>query len=281
MDYLVEEYKRKQSQSKLEKNNVERYKRKRAIQLFDDGLQDVGVIAEALETTQSRVKEYLGKTRLAMIEASKKDEKFEVPKKPSRVRSPKADSSKNRSSKPKKFNERYAQRYSDERDEAIVMFAREGISLNEVVNKLKGLGFTLTLNQVKERYMALGLPLYSKQELEEIRKEKAKAKARETKRESKKRKMGKEKKETKTDEQPKQEYEAKSFVDVRNMMYRAIKARKSQIAMNIGRYYLNCGDFLGESEKKKLKEMVDIIEMMRKKDRKERKERKDKKDRDR
>ena len=195
MDYLVEEYKRKQSQSKLEKNNVERYKRKRAIQLFDDGLQDVGVIAEALETTQSRVKEYLGKTRLAMIEASKKDEKFEVPKKPSRVRSPKADSSKNRSSKPKKFNERYAQRYSDERDEAIVMFAREGISLNEVVNKLKELGFTLTLNQVKERYMALGLPLYSKQEFEKIRKEKAKA--REAKGESKKRKMGKEKKKLK------------------------------------------------------------------------------------
>lgn len=283
-NYLIEDYRRKQNQRKTLKNEVEHNKRKRAIKLFEDGLHDVGIIAEALETTEKTVREYLGETRLGRID----DVTGEVTENPvgaektSKSKSKKTDDSrmedkdsKKENSKPKKYTEKDAQKYSDERDQTIIMFSREGLSLSEVASKLN-----LTLNQAKERYVALGLPIYTKQELEEIRAEESRKKAKKSrrernikrKREREQRKGNREGKEAES-HQTEEKNEARSFNDVKNMMYKAIKDRKSQKAMNLGRYYLTHADFLSENERKKLSEMVNIIELMRKKEKGKRKDR--------
>lgn len=286
-NYLIEDYRRKQDRKKTLANEAARNKRKRAIKLFEDGLHDVGVIAEALETTERTVREYLGEARLGRIDAENNEvaeNPFETGK-TSKGKGQKVESSregtgsKKGSSKSKKYTERDAQKYSDERDQAIIMLSREGLPLSEVVNSLRGLGFILTKDQVKERYVALGLPIYTKQELEEMRSKETRKKDNEAIRKKKKAEKAQikcEVAEKKNEEKSRTKKEIESFTDIKKMIYKAIKDRKSQKAMRIGRFYLMNADFLSKEEKAELSRMVSTIELMRAKDKKQRKARKGK-----
>lgn len=269
-EYLIEDYRKKQKQSKLAKNNAERYKRRRAIELFEQGLQDIDVLSEALETTPARVKEFLGKTRLESIgvitepEAEEELEDFDVSEDlPTDRVDDEQEPVKN-----KKFTEKDAIKYSGERDEAIIMFHRDGLSLVEVADKLN-----LTVDQAKERYIALGLPIYTKQELQDIREGRRKAN------EERNQKSKKEPENIRTEESSpdvedktmqedhkKEAGDLKSFEEVKKAIHALIKNRKSKKAMRLARYYARYADFLSDDERKRITGMADTIELLRAKE---------------
>lgn len=284
-NYLVEDYMRKQKQSELAKNSAVRNKRKRAIELFEQGLQDIDVLSEALETTPARIREFLGKSRLARIgiitEPETKTEEdfddFDV----SEDSTTDTVDAKQVPGISKKFTEKDAIKYSGERDQTIIMFHREGLTLEEVANKLN-----LTVGQAKERYIALGLPIYTRQELDDMRKEKDEEARKEK---AKKGKKEPENKETETSATVNEELDAegkpdaagdkpiqendqkeveelKSFEEVKRAIYRLIKSRNSQKAMRLAKYYVRYADFLNDDEKKRLTGMADTIELLRAKE---------------
>ncbi len=263
--YLLDEYKKRKNNRE---NMAEKAKRNRAIKLFEEGLRDIGVIAEALETTEKTIISYLGKTRIDIcqgiieetpeeVQVTKKDGKREGASKP-----------KNNVQKPKRFTERDAENYSKDRDLRIKMYHNDGLSVEEIANKLR-----MTENQVKERLIAMGL-LYNSSEIREMR-ERARKKentsiVQKSKNEREEHMPEQTEKPSTTSEnnenkatQRDGEGEFRSFDELIEAIHRLIKDRRSKNAMILAREYSRHADFLSDEEREKLTKMANTIELLR------------------
>lgn len=269
--FLLEDYLKKQKGKKAAKNDVKKAKIRRAKKLFNDGLRDIGVLAEALDVSEETVKIFLGKKRTEIcLGIVKEDVAEKIPVNSSPLQQTKK--SKECTEVRKRFTEKDAEKYAKERDEEIrKYFLLEGFSVGEIAQKLR-----MTEGQVRERLTAIGLPVYSE---EELRKEKERQNNLEK---NKKCKQSKKRRKKVKSSEPEEKEESKkevvhqvgyrSFEEIKKAIGRFIKNRESIKALDIARYYSieTHSDFLTEEERKKLETMADTIKIFRVRDRKRR-----------
>ena len=65
-EFLLNDYNAKRSEKKQNETRRRKAKAKRAISLFDSGLRDLDVLAEALEVSKKTVESLIGKRRTAI-----------------------------------------------------------------------------------------------------------------------------------------------------------------------------------------------------------------------
>lgn len=272
-EFLLNDYNAKRSEKKQNETRRRKAKAKRAISLFDSGLRDLDVLAEALEVSKKTVESLIGKRRTAICLGIIDEDCEEKPKKDKKANTPKKTDK-----KPKRFTEKDAERYAEERDIRIRDYYLEGLGSGEIADKCH-----MTKNQVEERLIAMGLPTYSEKDLEDFRRRKEEEK----RRQEAMKKAGKieisapeessvdnekivEKAEAEAEsEEQEQQKGYRSFEEIKRAIKIYIRNRKSTIALDIARYYSieRHSDFLTEEERKKLEAMADTIKIFRDRDR--------------
>ncbi len=272
-EFLLNDYNAKRSEKKQNETRRRKAKAKRAIALFDSGLRDLDVLAEALEVSKKTVESLIGKRRTAICLGIIDEDCEEKPKKDKKTNTPKKTDK-----KPKRFTEKDAERYAEERDIRIRDYYLEGLGPDEIADKCH-----MTKNQVEERLIAMGLPTYSEKDLEDFRRRKEEEK----RRQEAMKKAGKieisapeessvdnekivEKAEAEAEsEEQEQQKGYRSFEEIKRAIKIYIRNRKSTIALDIARYYSieRHSDFLTEEERKKLEAMADTIKIFRDRDR--------------
>ena len=163
----------------------------------------------------------------------------------------------------KKLTLRRAENLAKERDAEIRrLVKKEGRTIQEVEGEMG-----LTHSQALERFMALGLPIYTREELEE------RARKREESKEHSKTEAVVE--EAETEEKPQEEMEEKSKEDSQEMEYVSsfdeivdsmreyIGNRQSKKALDLAKHFLDTGDFLTIQQRNTLSDMVWFIERAR------------------
>ena len=271
-EFLLNDYNAKRSEKKQNETRRRKAKAKRAIALFDSGLRDLDVLAEALEVSKKTVESFIGKRRTAICLGIIDEDCEEKPKKDKKTNTPKKIEK-----RPKRFTEKDAERYSRERDMQIRDYYLEGLGPDEIADNCH-----MTKNQVEERLIAMGLPTYSVEDLEDL-----KRREEEKRRQEAMKKAGKieisapeessvdnekivEKAEAEAEsEEQEQQKGYRSFEEIKRAIKIYIRNRKSTIALDIARYYSieRHSDFLTEEERKKLEAMADTIKIFRDRDR--------------
>ena len=271
--YLIDDYNRKKSGQ----TEAAKKKRLKALELYLHGL-DKKEIAEILEVDVSTVNIYFQWLRSNGYITLEQEQEIET----SRALELERIKEKSSGGGPLTINK--VKKISNERDRQILKLHNEGFTLEKISEKLN-----LTLDQARERFLALGLSIYSEQELEQMREEESR-KLQEAEEEKRKREaelqenkgdgeeVEDEPKETedKTEEErgkPEAEGVEGSFEKIVNtitnyddLVKKAntfIKLRKSRKAVNLFEYFINYGDFLTDKQRKKLKDIVAFIEVMR------------------
>ena len=270
--FLLDDYNKTRRGKKEKNSRTRKAKVKRAIALFDEGLRDLDVIAEALETSKETVKNFLGKRRTEICLGIANEKPEEKPKNATKEKQPKK--SQETEVKPKKFTEKDIENYAKKRDIEIKEYYLEGLSASEIADKCH-----MTKNQVEERLIAMGLPTYSEEELEELRRKEEEKRRQEEMKKAEKSDISVpdegsidneeivEEAEVEAEEEHQMEY--RSFEEIIRAIKMYIKDKKSIIALDIARYYSierHC-DFLTEEERKKLEAMADTIKIFRDRDR--------------
>ncbi len=275
--YLINDYMEKQSKISPREKTADQRRKARAIDLFEKGI-GVEEIAEIIEVSVDKVREYLGKTRLESINNSKNKPKAKKATKAKASR--RSELIENKEQAPndgRKLSKGEVDKLTVERNERIRQLYDEGLTLQEVAEMVK-----LTPDQAKEIYLTLGLSIYTPEELRNMRQEederkeaekKEKAKERRRRRDRERRariKAEKEKeKQAKASEEAEQEDEEEiedkieSFQDIGREMSKLIKQGHSKKAADLGDYYMEHADFLTNQEREKLFAMVDFIKVLK------------------
>lgn len=278
-EFLLDDYNKKIRGKEAEKVRARRAKVKRAIALFNEGLRDLDVLAEALEVSEETVKNFLGKRRTEICLGIVDEKPKEKPKNATREKQPKKPQE--IEVKPKRFTEKDAEDYAKRRDMEIRdYYLVEGLNADEIAGKCH-----MTKKQVEERLIAMGLPIYSEEDLEDLRmrKEEEEKRRQEAMKEPEKAEISVTEESSRDNEEiaeevvEETEVEAeeehqigyRSFEEIKKVMKMYIKDRKSTIALDIARYYSieRHSDFLTEEERKKLEAMADTIKIFRDRDR--------------
>ena len=278
-EFLLDDYNKKIRGKEAEKVEARKAKVKRAIALFNEGLRDLDVIAEALEVSEETVKNFLGKRRTEICLGIVDEKPKEKPKNATREKQPKK--SQEIEVKPKRFTEKDAENYAKRRDMEIRDYHLvERLNADEIAGKCH-----MTKKQVEERLIAMGLPIYSEEDLEDLRmrKEEEEKRRQEAMKEPEKAEISVTEESSRDNEEiaeevvEETEVEAeeehqigyRSFEEIKKAMKMYIKDRKSTIALDIARYYSieRHSDFLTEEERKKLEAMADTIKIFRDRDR--------------
>ena len=278
-EFLLDDYNKKIRGKEAEKARARRAKVKRAIALFNEGLRDLDVLAEALEVSEETVKNFLGKRRTEICLGIVDEKPKEKPKNATQEKQPKK--SQGTEAKPKRFTEKDAEDYAKRRDMEIRDYHLvERLNADEIAGKCH-----MTKKQVEERLIAMGLPIYSEEDLEDLRmrKEEEEKRRQEAMKEPEKAEISVTEESSRDNEEiaeevvEETEVEAeeehqigyRSFEEIKKAMKMYIKDRKSTIALDIARYYSieRHSDFLTEEERKKLEAMADTIKIFRDRDR--------------
>lgn len=242
--YITSEFFR--SIDRAPKNERESLRRKKVIEIFEgeDGRISPKEIAGVLDTTEAQVKRFLGKTRLKNYKG------------PSGIIIP--------SKNGKLLTSAKVREIVSDRNERIKYLHNSGLSIEEVAEKEQ-----LSLAQIKEIYISLGLPIYSLSELREIKKdadENDKITRKEQRRKRRNRKRREERarqrrirqEEQQLSERRKEFREAtgialiSNFKDLIREMKTLLQQRKSKQAIELGDRFLNDGTILTNEERENL-----------------------------
>lgn len=242
--YITSEFFR--SIDRAPKNERESLRRKKVIEIFEgeDGRISPKEIAGVLDTTEAQVKRFLGKTRLKNYKG------------PSGIIIP--------SKNGKLLTSAKVREIVSDRNERIKYLHNSGLSIEEVAEKEQ-----LSLAQIKEIYISLGLPIYSLSELRKIKKdadENDKITRKEQRRKRRNRKRREERarqrrirqEEQQLSERRKEFREAtgialiSNFKDLIREMKTLLQQRKSKQAIELGDRFLNDGTILTNEERENL-----------------------------
>ena len=272
--YLIDDYNRERAGQ----TEVAKRKRLKVLELYLHGI-DKKEIAEILEVDVSTINSYFQWLRINGFITEEQEQEIEANRKLELERIKEKNSSR------KILTANRAKKLANERDRQILKLHNEGFTLQKISEKLN-----LTLDQAKERFFALGISIYTEQELEQMREEERKkqkeAKIKIKKSAEKIKEINSEPIKVENEpngqkavddeiEKKKPENEniegsfeilVNSITDYDDLLKKAntfIKLRKSMKAVNLFEYFINYGDFLTHKQRKKLKDMVAFIELMK------------------
>ena len=290
-NYIIKEYMDSNSERKLKRkvrrHDVDSKRRASVIEIFEqsNGLIGPEEIADALDIDLKLVKSYLGKTRIQRYERLRAGEDIVDDEKETKVKHEKPQVSDTPVGQSKKLTPRRVEKLADERNARIMAMHAEGLSIEEIAKKEK-----LTQDQAKEIFLSLGLSLYTREELLEMRKrEEEERKSREEaerleRKRSRQRRWIRNKRARIKAEKQRQEEENKreeatgvvlirNFEDLKRAMRLLLQQGKSKQAIELGEHFLEEDDILSGEEKSKLflsiEELREIKEAYQRRERRE------------
>ena len=224
-NYIIDDYLKSVSEDKVKGKRKREALRKRALELWD---KDIGAseIAEILELTEKQLKELLGVER---IEKGHKSATIKAKE---------------------KLTPRRVNRLASDRDKQIIELSKT-MNMEKVAETLN-----ISLELVKERYLALGLPIYTE---EELRKMAEAEKERKMKNKEEKPKGNR----VEAQKPEEQKIDLNNFEEVKRKIHESISEKNIERATGIAKRAIEQGNF-GDKEKGKLQELVDLIETIRK-----------------
>lgn len=245
-NYLISDYLKSISEDKAKGKRKREVLRQKALELWDKDIS-ASEIALILELNEEQVKDLLGIQR---IERGHK----------SRVMPSE-----------RKLTPRRVNSLANSRDKQIIELSKT-MNMASVAQTLN-----VSLELIKERYLALGLPIYTQEELrkmEEAKKERdikdkeEKPKENEAKTEKSEEKgneLGKVENDVKQPEVQEEvvEVDINDFEDVKRKIHEYIGRKDIKTAIGIAKRAMEQGDLV-DKEKRKLKELVDLVESVEK-----------------
>lgn len=217
-------------------------KRRKAIEIFEgeNGRISPKEIAKWLETTEAQVISYLGKTRIKIYDSLNGNTRPNETSKPGRPTKPSG-----------RLTFSKVSRIVAERNQRIKAFYESGVAIEDIAKREH-----ISLAQVREVFMYLGLPIYSLSELRKIQKDidrKAKAGERERRRKianrERREKIAEEKRRRKREDELKareKEFEERTggtvinnFEDLIREMKQLLEQGKSTLAIELGNFFLS------------------------------------------
>lgn len=276
-NYIINEFMNLDSQREPKKavikNDADSRRRAKAIEIFEQSNGFIGPeeIADILEIDIKRVEGYLGKTRIQRYERIKAGEDIVVgDKKQTKGKKSRTPQVSNTSvDKAEKLTQGKVKKLAIERNFRIIAMHEEGLSMEEIASKEK-----LTPDQLKEIFLALGLSIYTREELLEMQRQEAEERksreeaerlerTRKRKREwiRNKRARIREEKERQRRKQEGAEQEAviRNYSDIRRKMRELISQRNSKGAIEFAERYLDDPNFLTKEERSELLILVKYI----------------------
>ena len=239
-NYIIDDYLKSVSEDKVKGKRKRDVLRRRALELWD---KDIGAseIAEILELTEKQLKELLGVER---IEKGHKSATIKAKE---------------------KLTPRRVNRLASDRDKQIIELSKT-INMEKVAEMLN-----ISLELVKERYLALGLPIYTEEELRKMaeaeKERKMKNKEEKPKGNRVEAQKPEEQESVKADvnqQKPEEEkIDLNNFEEVKRKIHESISEKNIERATGIAKRAIEQGNF-GDKEKGKLQELVDLIETIRK-----------------
>lgn len=238
--YFLKDYLEGKKDKKSREKVAEKRRKKRALDLFEKGI-GIEEIAEIMEVDVSRVKRYIGEDKI--------EEKMPV--------------------KDLKLTHSRVEKLVSTRNERIKGLHDLGLSIQEIADREK-----LTLDQAKEIFLSLGLPIYTTAQIEEMMKQRASERNESSEVEPNTEEVG-EVQEVQEAEgvQPEQEGIEKlqktveetirSYEDIKNRMQQLIQDRNSKEAVRFGEIMLEDADFLTGQEREKLFMLIEHIKEIR------------------
>ena len=151
--YLIDDYNRERAGQ----TEVAKRKRLKVLELYLHGI-DKKEIAEILEVDVSTINSYFQWLRINGFITEEQEQEIEANRKLELERIKEKNSSR------KILTANRAKKLADERDRQILKLHNEGFTLQKISEKLN-----LTLVQAKERFFALGISIYTEQELEQMK----------------------------------------------------------------------------------------------------------------
>ena len=273
--YLLDDYNRKRGAS----SSVRERKMKKALELYLNGL-DKKEIAEILEVTPKTITDYFRWLRNNGYITREKEEEIEV-QRALELERIKAKKSK---AEERKLTHSKVGKIVNNRDREIMELYHGGFTIQEVAKRMH-----MTLNQAKERYLALGLSIYTEEDIRRMAEEENRRKERLGKAEKPKdeqeearqevREESKEEKPQEVEKMKPQYFSSDVFEILVNSIpnYNAlctkirtfIKFNENKRAIELARYFIEVGDFLTEKQKNKLIDFVNFYDILAARERKQ------------
>ena len=273
--YLLDDYNKKRGAS----SSVRERKMKKALELYLNGL-DKKEIAEVLEVTPKTITDYFRWLRNNGYITREKEEEIEE-QRALELERIKAKKSK---AEERKLTHSKVGKIVNNRDKEIMKLYHDGLTIQEVAERMH-----MTLNQAKERYLALGLSIYTEEELKRMAEEENRKKAKLGKAEKPKdeqeearqevREESKEEKPQEVEKMKPQYFSSDVFEILVNSIpnYNAlctkirtfIKLNENKRAIELARYFIEVGDFLTEKQKNKLIDFVNFYDILAARERKQ------------
>ena len=273
--YLLDDYNRKRGAS----SSVRERKMKKALELYLNGL-DKKEIAEVLEVAPKTITDYFRWLRNNGYITREKEEAIEE----ERALELERIKTKKSKAEERKLTHSKVGKIVNNRDKEIMKLYHDGLTIQEVAERMH-----MTLNQAKERYLALGLSIYTEEELKRMAEEENRKKAKLGKAEKPKdeqeearqevREESKEEKQQEVKKMKPQYYNSDVFEILVNSIpnYNAlctkirtfIKFNENKRAIELARYFIEVGDFLTEKQKNKLIDFVNFYDILAARERKQ------------
>ena len=273
--YLLDDYNKKIGAS----SSVRERKMKKALELYLNGL-DKKEIAEILEVAPKTITDYFRWLRNNGHITREKEEEIEE-QRALELERIKAKKSK---AEERKLTHSKVGKIVNNRDKEIMKLYHDGLTIQEVAERMH-----MTLNQAKERYLALGLSIYTEEELKRMAEEENRKKAKLGKAEKPKdeqeearqevREESKEEKPQEVEKMKPQYFSSDVFEILVNSIpnYNAlctkirtfIKFNENKRAIELARYFIEVGDFLTEKQKNKLIDFVNFYDILAARERKQ------------
>ena len=273
--YLLDDYNRKRGAS----SSVRERKMKKALELYLNGL-DKKEIAEVLEVAPKTITDYFRWLRNNGYITREKEEAIEE----ERALELERIKTKKSKAEERKLTHSKVGKIVNNRDKEIMKLYHDGLTIQEVAERMH-----MTLNQAKERYLALGLSIYTEEELKRMAEEENRKKAKLGKAEKPKdeqeearqevREESKEEKPQEVEKMKPQYFSSDVFEILVNSIpnYNAlctkirtfIKFNENKRAIELARYFIEVGDFLTEKQKNKLIDFVNFYDILAARERKQ------------
>lgn len=274
--YLLDDYNKKRGAS----SSVRERKMKKALELYLNGL-DKKEIAEVLEVTPKTITDYFRWLRNNGYITREKEEEIEE-QRAIELERIKAKKSK---AEERKLTHSKVGKIVNNRDKEIMKLYHDGLTIQEVAKRMH-----MTLNQAKERYLALGLSIYTEEEIKRMAEEENRRKERlgkaekpkdeqeETRQEEEKEESKEEKPEEKRKAEPKyfdpEVFEilvnsVRNYNDLCDKIRSFIKLNENKRAIELARYFVENEGFLTEKQKNKLVDLVNFYDVIIARERKQ------------
>ncbi len=274
--YLLDDYNRKRGAS----SSVRERKMKKALELYLNGL-DKKEIAEILEVAPKTITDYFRWLRNNGYITREKEEEIEEQRaiELERIKAKKSKAGDRRLTHSK------VGKIVNNRDREIMELYHGGFTIQEVAKRMH-----MTLNQAKERYLALGLSIYTEEDIRRMAEEENRRKARlgkaekpkdeqeETRQEEEKEESKEEKPEEKRKAEPKyfdpEVFEilvnsVRNYNDLCDKIRSFIKLNENKRAIELARYFVENEGFLTEKQKGKLVDLVNFYDVIIARERKQ------------